>query len=109
VIVRRIDPDVVWLKPTAPAIGLTEEYQPRTERVTLARGDMLFMYTDGVTEAVDQEEDQFGPLKLAEILKENSDLHPEQMIQLIRQELETFVGGRPLQDDTTFIALKILD
>ena len=108
-IVRRSDSGVTWLKPTAPAIGLSEEYHPRMERVSLARGDVLFMYTDGVTEAVDPGGNQYGSVKLVEALIRSLDLRPEEMIRLVRTELEAFVGDYPIQDDTTFIALKIMD
>jgi phosphoserine phosphatase RsbU/P len=63
---------VTWLKPTAPAIGLSEEFLPRTECVTLEHGDILFLYTDGVTEAFNQVLEQFGSLRLAEVLRKSS-------------------------------------
>src|SRR5574342_797847 len=57
-IVNQHEGEVIWLRPTAPAIGLSEEFHPRTESVTLKQGDVLFLYTDGVTEAFNQGLDQ---------------------------------------------------
>jgi sigma-B regulation protein RsbU (phosphoserine phosphatase) len=107
VIVHQSNGEVTWLKPTAPAIGLSEEFLPRTEFVTLEHGDILFLYTDGVTEAFNQVFEQFGSLRLAEVLRENANLTAANIIQTVRQGLETFGEGRALEDDTTFIALKV--
>ena len=107
VIVGQGDSDVTWLKPTAPAIGLSEEFLPRTEYVTLEQGDVLFLYTDGVTEAFNQVLEQFGTLRLAELLGKNAGLSAAEIIQTVRQSLAVFGEGHALEDDTTFVALKI--
>jgi sigma-B regulation protein RsbU (phosphoserine phosphatase) len=106
-IVRGQGGDIAWLKPTAPAIGLSEEFHPRMELVTLERGDVLFLYTDGVTEAFNPALEPFGTLRLAELLGKNADLNATDIIQAVRQGLEAFGNGRALEDDTTFITLKI--
>ena len=101
--------EVTWLKPTAPAIGLSEEFNPRLETVAFERGDLLFMYTDGVTEASNPSLEQFGTLRLGELLGQNAGLGAAEIIQTVRQGLIAFGDGRPLEDDTTFVALKIAD
>ena len=108
-ILRKGEPGLVWLRPTAPAIGLSEEFRPRTQQVSLQKGDILLLYTDGITEAENPAEEQFGSGRLSELLVQCADLHAEEIIRNIRQGLEVFTEGRPLQDDTTFIALKILE
>jgi sigma-B regulation protein RsbU (phosphoserine phosphatase) len=108
-IVRKGGVEVAWLKPTAPAIGLAEEFHPRTELVTLENGDLLFLYTDGVTEAFNPELEQFGTLRLAELLGENADLSASNIIQMVRRGLEAFGDGHVMEDDTTYVALKIAD
>jgi sigma-B regulation protein RsbU (phosphoserine phosphatase) len=99
--------EVTWLKPTAPAIGLAEEFHPRTELVTLEHGDLLFLYTDGVTEASNPALEQFGTFRLAELLGKNADLGATEIVQMVRQGLTAFSDGRALEDDTTFVALKV--
>ncbi len=106
-IVRKGGGEVAWLNPTAPAIGLVEEFNPRTEQVTLEHGDLLFLYTDGVTEASNLELDQFGTMRLANLLGENADLSASDIIRTVRQGLDAFGDGHVLEDDTTFVALKI--
>jgi len=106
-IVREKGGEVLWLKPTAPAIGLSEEFHPQMESVTLERGDVLFLYTDGVTEAFNSAQEQFGTLRLAQLLTENADLSVAEITRTVRQGLATFGNGRVPEDDTTFVALKI--
>ena len=96
-----------WLKPTAPAIGLAEEFRPRIEQVTLEHGDLLFLYTDGVTDASNPRLEPFGTFRLAELLRENIDLSASDIAQAVRRGLEAFGDGLALEDDTTFVALKI--
>ena len=106
-IVHQGSGESTWLMPTAPAIGLSETFLPRTECVTLEVGDILFLYTDGVTEAVNTTLEQFGSLRLADVLRKNVALGATDLIQTVRRGLETFADGHALEDDTTFIALKI--
>ncbi len=100
---------VSWLKPTAPAIGLAEEFHSRTESVTLEHGDLLFLYTDGVTEAFSPTLEQFGTIRLAELLGKNVDLGATDLVQTVRRGLEVFGDGHALEDDTTFVALKLTE
>jgi sigma-B regulation protein RsbU (phosphoserine phosphatase) len=109
VVVHKREVALAWLKPTAPAIGLVEEFHARTELVTLAHGDVLFLYTDGVTEAFNPALEQFGALRLADLLGKNVDLGANDIIQVVRQSLEAFGDGHELEDDTTFVALKLVE
>ena len=107
VVVSKQGAQVTWLKPTAPSVGLAEEFNPRTELITLERGDVLFLYTDGVTESFNPVLEEFGTLRLAELLQKNSDLSASDIVQAVRQGLEAFGDGHEMEDDTTFVALKI--
>ena len=106
-IVHQHTGEVTWLRPTAPAIGLSEEFLPRTEFVTLDHGDILFLYTDGLTEAFNQVLEQFGTIRLAELLGKNAGQSATEIIQTVRQGLTAFGDGHALEDDTTFIAFKV--
>lgn len=101
--------DVTWLAPTAPAIGLVEEFHPRIETVTLAAGDVLLLYTDGVTEAFSPAREQFGGQRLADLLRQNADMAPPNLVRAFRQGLNVFGDGKLLEDDTTIVAMKISD
>jgi len=101
--------EVTWLNPTTSAIGLAEEFHTRSELVMLEHGDVLFLYTDGLTEAFNPASEQFGSHRLGELLRKNTDLGAKDIIQTVRQGLVAFGNGHEFEDDTTFIALKLLE
>lgn len=104
---RRGSEEVGWLKPTAPAIGLVEEFHPRTESITFTPGDSLLLYTDGVTEVLDTSNNQFGQESLAELFRQNADLRAPDILQVVRRSVSTFGENKPLADDVTMVALKV--
>jgi sigma-B regulation protein RsbU (phosphoserine phosphatase) len=108
-IVRRMaDGEIRWLKPTAPAVGLAEEFHPRTETIGFSRGDSLLLYTDGITEVLNHtRNEQFGQERLAELFREHADRSAPELLQAVRQTISAFGGNRPLADDVTMVALKI--
>ncbi len=105
---RRAGNEIHWLNPTAPAIGLAEFFRPRIESVTLAKGDSLLLYTDGVTEAVNAAGDeQFGQARLADLLSQNSNLAAPDILHSMYERASEFGNYRSLADDVTMVALKI--
>jgi sigma-B regulation protein RsbU (phosphoserine phosphatase) len=96
-----------WLKPTAAAIGLTEEYHVRAETITLSPGDILLLYTDGVTEATNTNNEPFGSDRLAAAVQEYSGLSAQELVRAIRQSLQAFCAEKPLADDITLLAFKV--
>ncbi|MBN1433878.1 SpoIIE family protein phosphatase [Candidatus Fermentibacterales bacterium] len=69
-------------------------------------GDTLILYTDGVTEAMDQEEKEFGLGRLAEVVRECSDRPPSELLEEIERRVILFHGGDDLYDDFTIIAIR---
>lgn len=109
VVHRKETGEVHWLTRTAPAIGLAEDFRPRTESVTLEKGDSLLLYTDGLTEALNMNKEQFGHERLAELFVRNVNLTMPDILQVVRQTVNEFSDRVPLVDDATLIALKISD
>lgn len=107
-IFHRNELGIEWLTRTAPAIGLAEEYFPRTETVKLSEGDTLLLYTDGVTEALNLDTEQFGTERLAQFIQNAADLTASDMLQVVRQGITAYSGDVRLEDDLTLVALKVL-
>jgi sigma-B regulation protein RsbU (phosphoserine phosphatase) len=99
--------ETTWLMPTAPSVGLMEAFYPRTDSVTLSEGDVLLLYTDGVTEVMNECMEQFGQNRLIELVQQNTHLSPPDLIQLVRQGIRSFNENKELQDDVTIITLKM--
>ncbi len=104
---RKNDGTITWLRPTAPAIGLAEEFHPRMESISFAQGDSLLLYTDGVTEVLNISNEVFGQERLAALVQQYADGTAPELLQAVRQGLSTFGGNQPLMDDVTMVALKI--
>jgi sigma-B regulation protein RsbU (phosphoserine phosphatase) len=97
----------VWLRPTGPAIGLIEGFPFRREEVKLEPGDILLLYTDGITEATDHQGVLWGEDRLAEIIRQNPNSSAEQLIQKILKALKDHTDGSPLADDVTLVISKV--
>jgi phosphoserine phosphatase RsbU/P len=100
-------PTVRWLEPTGAAIGLVEGYSFREKTVPLRPGDLLLFYTDGVTEAADARDQEFGRERLADVVIAQAHRPAQAIVHAVRQELTTFTANRPPADDLTLVAYRV--
>jgi sigma-B regulation protein RsbU (phosphoserine phosphatase) len=77
------------------------------DRLTLAAGDVIVFYTDGITEAMNPESDLFGDARLSRIVEEHGHLESGELRERILREIEAFVGSADQHDDMTMILMKI--
>ncbi|MDR0444269.1 MAG: SpoIIE family protein phosphatase [Treponema sp.] len=77
------------------------------EEIFLERGDVLYLYTDGVTEAMNKDNVLFSEARLLEAANRNLDCTPEGLISAIKREVNVFSDGCEQADDITMLALKI--
>jgi sigma-B regulation protein RsbU (phosphoserine phosphatase) len=96
-----------WLHPTGAAIGLVEGATYQANTVHLQPGDVLVLYTDGVTEAANPQGEQYGWDRLAEALHAAGDISARRLVAALRTSLQDFSAGQPLDDDTTIVVCKI--
>jgi sigma-B regulation protein RsbU (phosphoserine phosphatase) len=74
--------------------------------LTLKRNDCLLLYTDGVTEALDANGDEFGPDRMIECVRTSAMEGTPAIIARLIDELRAFVGAQPQNDDITLIAIR---
>ena len=98
---------VVLLRPTGAAIGLVEKSEFGEKTIDLQKGDLLVLYTDGVTEAMNTDNQEFGRERLETLIQQVEGLPVQEVIQKIRLSLEEFSEDKPLADDTTIVICKI--
>jgi len=76
------------------------------ERLTLMRGDMLVIYTDGITEAMNPGRDQFGEPRLLGAIKKYGHLTAQEFTEALDREIHEFTSGALQNDDITLVAIK---
>ncbi|WP_027371589.1 SpoIIE family protein phosphatase [Desulfovermiculus halophilus] len=81
------------------------EYEEKTER--LEPGDVLVLYTDGITEARNQMGDFFGEQRLCSLIREQSSAHPHEVIDHLLNQLQLFTGSENFKDDISMVVMRI--
>jgi len=102
---RRANGDVHPLAAGGLPIGIMEKAKYPLRHATLAPGDMLFIYTDGITEAAAVNGEEFGEERLAQLLRDGRGLSAQRWIDHIHAAIGTFAEGAPQFDDITSLAL----
>lgn len=104
-LIRRADGAVEKLCGGGLPVGLFEELQPKRTRVEMRPGDLLFLYTDGVTEAEDLNDGEFGEARLTELLATGEACGAAAWIARVEDSVREHGSGRPQFDDITCAAL----
>ncbi len=90
------------------ALGVVDEIVLEEVELDLAPNDVIVFYTDGVTEAINKKEEQFGELRLTEVVMKNNHLSASELVDKIKNDIMDFTQGEPQFDDLTLFALKVL-
>jgi sigma-B regulation protein RsbU (phosphoserine phosphatase) len=90
------------------ALGAMAGATYRTRQVTLRPGDGLFLYTDGITEAMDIHDNLFSDQRLQAVLRQTPGASPAERIQRVVTEVKRFAQAAPQSDDITALALTYL-
>ena len=94
-----------WAHTHGAALGFMEDLPYKEETMNLEAGQTLFLYTDGVTEAMSPDNELFGLAQLREMLKRKHDLELDKLCTDIEASLSEFQQGQQF-DDITMLALK---
>ncbi|MEK6630926.1 MAG: SpoIIE family protein phosphatase [Acidobacteriota bacterium] len=107
------DPSVQILTPDGMVLGLKLDRGEMfdlllcEETLHLLPGDLLMLFTDGISEAMDESSECFGEPRLARLIEKHGHLAFEELRERVLREIEAFVGGAPQHDDMTMILLKV--
>ena len=88
-------------------IGAIKSKKYKEYEFTLPKGGTLFVYTDGVPEATDADENMFGTDRLAKVLNIDPDAPPKQLLESVKEKVDEFVGDAPQFDDLTMLGIKL--
>jgi sigma-B regulation protein RsbU (phosphoserine phosphatase) len=86
--------------------GIMPDAKYESATVTLAPGDWLIIFTDGVVEAENARQDEYGEARLLAAIEAGKSSEPADMLKRFMAELDLFVGNTPQHDDVTCLLLK---
>lgn len=107
---HRKNGEIEWIKPPGLALGLDDgdvfSRVTKKDSFVLHSGDCLLLYTDGVTEALNREQDEFGAERMADSIKKSAQNGAEAVVQSLTKDIDAFVGDYHQMDDITMIAIE---
>jgi sigma-B regulation protein RsbU (phosphoserine phosphatase) len=109
-IFRKASGEVEISKPKGLAIGIDAgnvfERVTLDERITLSSGDCVLLYTDGVKEALNASEEEFGLERLSAAFRDTARLGAEAVVKQVQEEVKSFTGSGSQMDDVTIVAIE---
>ena len=108
----RRNPVAVEIKPNGMVIGVDKSGKTfgvvtKEESIQLCQGDLLFQYTDGLSEAPNKEKQEFGEERVKDLLVKNYHLNVSELIDLMEESVQSHIGALEQEDDITMIAVKV--
>ena len=101
----RADAQVERLAATTTVVGLFPDWECPICEISLASGDLLVVYTDGVTEAANSDGEEFGEERLIKVVQAHQLASAEALLKIISAEVQHFSYGEQT-DDLTLVAAK---
>lgn len=95
-----------FLSATGLLLGVVDETDYREETISMEKDDVLLLYTDGITEAMDPEEKEFGLERLIVLANENSERSADHITEIILTDIKHHVGKASQSDDITLMLIK---
>jgi sigma-B regulation protein RsbU (phosphoserine phosphatase) len=102
----RASGEIGWLPATGLALGMFPGVSYDEQEFALEPGDVLALYSDGVTEALNLDDEEFGVERLVDSLRRVRDQHPRVMVDAVLADVDRFAGAAPQYDDITVMLLK---
>ncbi len=91
-----------------PLLGIEHRCLFHEKQLVVSKGDVVFMYTDGVTEALRRDGERFGKERLMECLRDAVVGDAQQIVDVVVETVQGFVDPDPVRDDITALVLKIV-
>lgn len=89
------------------ALGVIEEIQTNTLTLSLHHGDIIVLYTDGITEAFNERDENYGEERMIAIITQNRSRPAREIGDALLADIRLFAGSAPQSDDITFILIKV--
>lgn len=107
-VLRRDGGQVERLSNGGLPLGIREEGTYESGNVVLQSGDWLLIFTDGLVEAADQKDEEYGELRMLSVLNSGAAATPQELLNRMMADLDTFVGATPQHDDVTCLLARVV-
>ena len=87
-------------------IGIMDDVEYRQGKVKLNVGDIVVLYTDGVTEMRNEQKEEYGSQRFQRLLKDNKEKSADELVNIIISDVDAFRGNANPHDDMTLLILK---
>src|SRR4029079_4475016 len=98
--------DISFMNRGSVPLGMFRDTRYHDYYLTTEPGDLLVLYTDGVTEAQNEKEEEYGRDRLAQAVRSNHELGARELITALHTEVVEWTGGRGATDDVTLFVIK---
>jgi sigma-B regulation protein RsbU (phosphoserine phosphatase) len=105
-ILRRASGQIERLDVGGLPFGIMPDVKYESATITLAPGDWLIIFTDGLVEAVNARDEEYGESRLLAVIEAGKSAEPADLLKRLMFELDAFVGNTPQHDDVTCMLLK---
>jgi PAS domain S-box-containing protein len=106
IVYRSLDASLEELLPTGIVLGAVENREYVSRTITISRDDIVVMYTDGVTESINAQEEMFGEERLRAVIRDNAGRTAGEILEQILAGVREFTGDMPQSDDITLLIIR---
>ena len=90
-----------------PPVGLLPDCQYQSAQVELREGDLIVLFTDGISEAMNMQDEEWGEERLMNALRSSDGHTPNTIVETVFRLADQFTGGAPQHDDMTIVVLAV--
>jgi len=108
-ILRHANGEMEYLTEGGVALGMFENLKYEERPVGLSPGEIIVFYTDGVTEAKNEKDEEFGTKRLKQVISDSHQLSAAQIQENIYNAVKDFTGDLHQEDDLTMIVINVGD
>jgi sigma-B regulation protein RsbU (phosphoserine phosphatase) len=101
-----VDGGIQELGATGPVVGMVAKATFKSRKVDFPPGATLVLYTDGVTELMNESDEEFGTPRLCEVIRSSLALDAPKLVELIHEEMVAFAQSQRFSDDSTVVVIR---
>jgi sigma-B regulation protein RsbU (phosphoserine phosphatase) len=105
-LLMRADGSAEWLEAGGCPLGIMAMAKYEESRTRLDPGDVLVVFSDGVTDAINPRDEEFGEVQLAAVVHENRGERSASILEAVNRAIADWAAGTPLPDDLTLLVAR---